>query len=169
MNIPVEREVHVKTKATKYQEVIERIESLIQDETDEISLMATVVCDLYHHFNCFHWVGFYRVTKPELLSIGPYQGAHGCLHIPFSRGVCGLVARTGKAQLIDDIRTVDFDVSCSAISRSQIVVPVFDANGDLRAVLDVDSEQVEAFDQEDLQGLEWVCKLLSQVLVCSPS
>ena len=80
---------------THYQDLAARIASLTEGEDDQIALMATVACEVFHSDDRFDWVGFYRVTAPELLKIGPYQGGHGCLHIPFSRGVCGAAARTG--------------------------------------------------------------------------
>ena len=78
-----------------YYDLTQSIGSLTHGETDIVALMATVACEVHHSDDRFDWTGFYRVTAPELLKIGPYQGGHGCLVIPFSRGVCGAAARTG--------------------------------------------------------------------------
>ena len=78
-----------------HRDLEKRVLSLTEGETDEIALMATVACEVHHADARFDWTGFYRVSEPEILKIGPYQGGHGCLHIPFSRGVCGAAARTG--------------------------------------------------------------------------
>jgi L-methionine (R)-S-oxide reductase len=79
-----------------YATLAETLQSLTHGETDAVALMATVTCEVHHSDDRFDWTGFYRVTEPELLKIGPYQGGHGCLVIPFSRGVCGAAARTGQ-------------------------------------------------------------------------
>ena len=81
-----------------YTDLSARIRALTHGETDEVALMATLACEIHHADDRFDWTGFYRVTQPELLKIGPYQGGHGCLVIPFSRGVCGAAARTGSSQ-----------------------------------------------------------------------
>jgi len=139
---------------TNYQALSARIASLCEGETDEIALMATVVCELFHSDTRFDWVGFYRVTAPNLLKIGPYQGGHGCLTIPFSRGVCGTAARTREIQLVADVDAVKDHIACAASTQSEIVLPVFNAKGDLIAVLDIDSNQPDAFTDEDAIRLQ---------------
>jgi GAF domain-containing protein len=116
--------------------------------------MATVACELFHGFEHFDWVGFYRVTAPGLMKIGPYQGGHGCLTIPFERGVCGAAARERRTQVVEDVDAFPGHIACAASTRSEIVVPVFDAAGALIAVLDVDSDTPEAFGTADAQALE---------------
>jgi GAF domain-containing protein len=140
-------------------EVYQRIMALVEGETDEIALMATVACELHHGFPYFDWTGFYRVVQPEVLKIGPYQGGHGCLVIPFERGICGRCARTGKTLNIADVHAEADHIACSGTTQSEIVVPVFDANGMLCAVLDVDSDLPAAFDETDEEFLEKVCEL----------
>ena len=115
--------------------------------------MATVACELHHADDRFDWTGFYRVTSPEMLKIGPYQGGHGCLTIPFSRGVCGAAARTGKVQIVADVNAVSDHIACAASTRSEIVLPVYDATGTLVAVLDIDSDQPDAFNENDATAL----------------
>jgi GAF domain-containing protein len=99
------------------------------------------------------------VVAPGLLKIGPYQGGHGCLVIPFSRGICGRCAREEKTIIIPDVEREADHIACSSSTRSEIVVPVFDAEGELRAVLDVDSDFPDAFGENDAQLLEEICGL----------
>lgn len=129
------------------------IRSLTDGETDAVALMATVTCEVHHSDERFDWTGFYRVTEPELLKIGPYQGGHGCLVIPFSRGVCGAAARTGEVQLVDDVEAFPGHIACASSTRSELVLPVFDGSGAVIAVFDIDSDQPQAFTQEDADQL----------------
>ena len=129
------------------------IASLTDGETDAVALMASVVCELHHADNRFDWTGFYRVVAPELLKIGPYQGGHGCLVIPFSKGVCGAAARTGEAQLVADVDAFPGHIACASSTRSEVVLPVRNKSGNIIAVLDIDSDQPDAFDQADVDGL----------------
>ena len=137
-----------------YGEVGGRIRAVCAGEDDAVALMATVACELYHAFDDFDWVGFYRVTAPELLKIGPYQGGHGCLVIPFARGVCGAAAREGRTQVVADVDAFPGHIACAASTRSEIVVPVHGPDGALIGVLDVDSDTPAAFDAEDAAALE---------------
>ena len=136
-----------------YQRLAETIASLTAGEHDEVALMATVVCEIYHADDRFDWVGFYRVTEPDVLKIGPYQGGHGCLVIPFSRGVCGKVASTGKVEIVDDVNVFSDHIACSTSTISEIVLPVINASGDLIGVFDIDSDQRAAFGTADRDGL----------------
>lgn len=136
-----------------YRETGATIASLTQGETNEIALMATVVCELHHADSRFDWTGFYRVTEPEVLKIGPYQGGHGCLVIPFSRGVCGAAARTGEVQLVADVDAFPGHIACASSTRSEVVLPVRNGAGETIAVLDIDSDQPDAFTQADADAL----------------
>jgi len=129
------------------------IASLTEGETDAIALMATVTCEIHHADDRFDWTGFYRVTEPGLLKIGPYQGGHGCLVIPFDRGVCGAAARTGQVQLVPDVDAFPGHIACASSTRSEIVLPVCNAAGDLIAVFDIDSDQPDAFTEGDADNL----------------
>ncbi len=144
----------------EYDELTKSIAALTTGETDVVSLMATVVCELHHADDRFDWTGFYRVTAPEMLKIGPYQGGHGCLQIPFARGVCGATARSGTVQLVDDVDTFADHIACASSTRSEIVVPVFDSQGDLLGVLDIDSDQPAAFTQSDATRLSEILKMV---------
>ena len=136
-----------------YSAIANSIASLTEGEGDEVALMATVVCELHHADSRFDWTGFYRVVGPELMKIGPYQGGHGCLVIPFSRGVCGAAARTGQVQLVADVDAFPGHIACASSTRSEIVLPVWNAQRELIAVLDIDSDQPDAFDEEDAREL----------------
>lgn len=145
----------------KYRQVLKRIEALIRGETDEIAVMATVACELHQAFDCFDWTGFYRVVAPGLLKVGPYQGTHGCLDIPFSRGICGAAARSRKTQLVKDVSKAPDHIACSATTRSEIVVPLVDSRGVVRAVLDIDSDTAGAFGAVDREYLEETASLVA--------
>jgi len=127
--------------------------SLTAGEDDAVALMATIACEVHHFDARFDWTGFYRVTAPEMLKIGPYQGGHGCLQIPFSRGVCGAAARTGQVQLVPDVEAFDGHIACAFSTRSELVLPVFDRAGNVIAVFDIDSDQPDAFTQHDAAAL----------------
>lgn len=132
------------------------VAALTEGETDLVSLMATLACEIHHADDRFHWTGFYRVTGPEVLKIGPYQGGHGCLVIPFSRGVCGAAARTGETQLVDDVEDFADHIACSSSTRSELVIPVYDGRNSLLGVLDIDSDFPAAFTSDDAQALEQI-------------
>ena len=125
-----------------------------------VALMATVACEVHHSDDRFDWTGFYRVVAPELLKIGPYQGGHGCLVIPFARGVCGAAARTGEVQLVADIEAFPGHIACASSTRSELVLPVWNGAGDLLGVFDLDSDQPDAFTEEDADRL---AQILAQV------
>ena len=143
-----------------YNNLSKTLGALTTGEKDIVSLMATFVCEVHHSDDRFDWTGFYRVTGPDLLKIGPYQGGHGCLTIPFSRGVCGAAARTGKVQLVPDVHAFPGHIACASTTHSELVLPVWDNAGELIAVLDIDSDQKNAFNQLDADGLS---ALLGQV------
>ncbi|NUP14418.1 MAG: GAF domain-containing protein [Polyangiaceae bacterium] len=145
-----------------YAEVLTTIRSLLDGEDDWVAAMATVASELHHAFAYFDWTGFYRVTKPDLLVIGPYQGGHGCLRIPFERGVCGAAARTKATVIVPDVEKFEGHIACSSTTKSEIVVPVVTADGRLLAVLDVDSNERDAFGEEDQRGLEAICEELGR-------
>lgn len=129
------------------------IAALTEGEDDTVALMATLACEIHHADDRFDWTGFYRVVAPDLLKIGPYQGGHGCLSIPFDRGVCGAAARTGQVQLVADVDAFPGHIACASSTRSEIVLPVHDKTGTLLGVLDIDSDQPAAFTQADSAGL----------------
>ena len=144
--------------AVDYKDLSQTLVSLTEGETDAVALMATVACEVHHSDDRFDWTGFYRVTAPEVLKIGPYQGGHGCLVIPFARGVCGAAARSGEVQLVPDVEAFAGHIACASSTRSELVLPVFDGNGSLLAVFDIDSDQPDAFTQTDADALQEILK-----------
>lgn len=149
-------------KKRRYTEVIGAISALIDKGEDEVAAMATIVGELHNTFDYFHWTGFYRCVRPDVLKIGPYQGAHGCLTIPFGKGVCGKAAREKQTQLIEDIQSIPFHIACSSETRSEIVVPVLDSRDQINSVLDIDSHQTAAFNDIDRKYLEQVAVLFRE-------
>lgn len=150
------------SKRRHYSEVFASIKALLANENDAIAALATVVCELHHAFAYYHWTGFYRVVAPRHLKIGPYQGTHGCIDIPFERGVCGKAARDKATQLVPDVEKFEGHIACSSTTRSEIVVPVLDARGAVLGVLDVDSNDFDAFDRVDQEELEAICAYIGE-------
>lgn len=136
-----------------YKELAAVIASLAEGETDAVALMATVACEVHHSDDRFDWTGFYRNVGNDTLKIGPYQGGHGCLVIPFTRGVCGAAAKTGEVQLVPDVEAFPGHIACASSTRSELVLPVWNGAGDLLGVFDLDSDQPDAFTQEDADAL----------------
>lgn len=137
-----------------YAALAARVAALTDGIEDPIARMATLACEVHHADDRFDWTGFYRVTSPGMLTVGPYQGGHGCLEIPFSRGVCGAAARTGEVQLVPDVNAVADHIACSSSTRSELVLPVRDATGALIAVFDLDSNRADAFTRADADALQ---------------
>lgn len=144
--------------ALDYENLAHSIAALTEGETDTVSLMATVACEVHHADARFDWTGFYRVVGPELLKVGPYQGGHGCLVIPFSRGVCGAAARTRAVQLVDNVDAFSDHIACSTSTQSELVLPVENARGELLGVFDIDSDLPAAFTQEDAHQMAMILK-----------
>lgn len=148
-------------KRARYEELRKEVAAVVAGETSRTARFATAACLLSEAFRPrFFWTGFYEVDphKPDELVVGPYQGTMGCLRIPFGRGVCGTAAATLQTQLVADVHAFDGHIACDARTNSEIVIPVLDASGTLAAVLDVDSEQPDAFDEIDREGLETICR-----------
>jgi len=147
-------------KAARYAELGEEIAAVLEGEPNLTARMVTVACMLDQAFERFSWTGFYVVDpdRPRELVVGPYQGSLGCLRIAFGRGVCGAAAETQATQIVADVHAYPGHIACDPRSRSEIVVPVFDRSDVLIAVLDVDSEAVGGFDEEDRVGLEAIVR-----------
>jgi GAF domain-containing protein len=149
-------------KTTAYEEAYQAIVAIWREEggstLDEIALMATINSILSHQFPHFFWTGFYRVCGDRLV-VGPYIGTVGCLQIEFGRGVCGAAAARRETVVVPDVSQFPGHIACDPNSKSEIVVPVLGLEGELIAVLDVDSDQLDAFDEEDRAGLERIVAL----------
>jgi L-methionine (R)-S-oxide reductase len=146
-------DVRQEPKPRAYELVHAAFDQVMADTDDPVTAMATVSALLHHGFG-FLWTGFYRVVSPELLRVGPYQGTLGCLEIPFGKGVCGTAATERRTVIVPDVHQFPGHITCDARSRSEIVVPVFGAAGELLAVLDIDSDRANTFDADDQAGLE---------------
>ena len=146
----------VEAKKIAYEQALVAIDANLEGETDRILKMATINSLLKTYLPYYYWAGFY-VVKNGRLSVGPYQGTLGCLHIEFGRGVCGKAAREQKTQLVGDVHALaqgSEHIACDPNSASEIVVPVLDVKGELIAVYDVDSTQINSFDALDQFYLE---------------
>ena len=143
--------------------VYQRITAILDGEDDWVTAMATVTCELHNAFDHYHWTGFYRTTSPGMLKIGPYQGGHGCLSIPFDKGICGAAARTGETQDVPDVHARAEHIACSSSTNSEIVVPVKNSHGEVVAVLDLDSDLPAAFSSADVELSERICSWLGQI------
>lgn len=159
-------------KAERYREVAAQLEAVLAGEDDLIAAMVSTVCLLHNAFPYYFWTGFYRRTSEAELTVGPYQGTLGCLRIAFGRGVCGTAAAERRSVVVPDVHAFPGHIACDAASRSEIVVPVLDEQGELIAVLDVDSTIEDAFDETDRAELEAVVALLgarpSRAVVWTP-
>jgi GAF domain-containing protein len=137
-----------------YAELRGQVDAVLEGIDDDVAAMATI-SSLIHNSLGYLWTGFYRVVEQDrLLRIGPYQGTLGCMEIEFGRGVCGTAARERRTVIVEDVNAFPGHIACDARSQSEIVVPVFDSAQNLIAVLDIDSDQVGTFGDEDREGLE---------------
>ena len=151
---PVIPDLRAHARADAYAQLLQMQTLLLDEANDVIAAMATTAALLHHAFGHL-WTGFYRVVTPNaLLRVGPYQGSLGCLDITFGRGVCGTAAAEGRTIIVKDVHTFPGHITCDPRSRSEIVVPVFDASGALLGVLDIDSAMPAAFGDADRHGLE---------------
>lgn len=151
------RKLQPADKRAAYEAALAAVRQNLQGETDIILQMATINCLLKTYLPYYYWVGFYLKSGERRLSVGPYQGTLGCLHIDFDRGVCGRAAREERTQIVPDTHALapgKEHIACDPNSRSEIVVPVFNPKGELIAVLDVDSSVEESFDAIDQTYLE---------------
>ena len=154
------------SKAETYELLTEQIRALTEGESDIVAIMANVAAAI-HETMGFWWTGFYRV-KPKTgsddkeLVLGPFQGPVACMHIPFGRGVCGTAWERRETIIVPDVEQFPGHIACSSLSRSEIVVPVFSSSGDVVAVLDIHSQELNTFDDTDRQYLESICSLLAK-------
>ena len=147
-------------KEEKYELLVSQIRALIEGENDVIAVMSNVAAAI-HQTMGFWWTGFYRVKNEELV-LGPFQGPVACMHIPYGKGVCGTAWQRAETVVVEDVEQFPGHIACSSESKSEIVVPVFDGDGKVTAVLDIDSEKLATFDDTDRRYLEEICKLLTK-------
>lgn len=146
-------------KEDKYKELLPQIKALVEVETDAIANMANVCAALKYGMD-FFWVGFYLV-KEEQLVLGPFQGPLACTRIQKGKGVCGTSWLKAEIIIVPDVELFPGHIACSSLSKSEIVLPVFNAKAEVAGVLDVDSEQLNMFDETDAYYLKQICSLLS--------
>ena len=146
------------TKEEKYLAILPRIQALLVGETDEIARMSNIAAALHGEFG-FWWTGFYRVASSEELVLGPFQGPVACMRIEKGRGVCGTSWNEERTVIVPDVERFPGHIACSGESRSEIVVPCR-KRGRIAAVLDIDSKELNNFDEIDRKYLEEVAPML---------
>ena len=145
------------SKVEKYQLLQQQIKALSAGETDQVAVMANVAAAIHLEMG-FWWTGFYRVQNGELV-LGPFQGPVACMHIGYGKGVCGTSWKQGETIVVPDVEQFPGHIACSSESRSEIVVPVRSSEGEIIAVLDIDSKDLATFDEVDKQWLEEIVKV----------
>ncbi len=151
------------TKEACYEQVVENISRLIEGETVEVSVLANVSAALYEAFDSYFWVGFYLVRNDQLV-LGPFQGPVACYRIKRGRGVCGTAWSEAKTLVVPDVEQFPGHIACSSLSRSEVVVPIFNGKHEVCAVLDIDSKELNAFDEVDARYLEQLVASISATL-----
>lgn len=146
------------TKEERYAALLPQLKGLLSGETDEVANLANVAAALKETFG-FFWVGFYRVVGDELV-LGPFQGPVACTRIRKGRGVCGTAWQEARTLVVPDVDAFPGHIACSSLSRSEIVVPLMDSAGEVWGVLDIDSSELNTFDDVDARFLEEACRLL---------
>lgn len=146
-------------KPDLYADLLAAADGLTAGERDAVANMANVAALLWEFLPELNWAGFYRALDGELV-LGPFAGRPACIRIPFGQGVCGAAAASGETQVVPDVHAFPGHIACDAASRSELVVPVM-CEGELRAVIDLDSPRVARFDAEDAAGIEALARLLA--------
>lgn len=147
-------------RATLYESLLPQIDAITATESDLIANLANVSAILKEAFG-FFWVGFYIVKEGQLV-LGPFQGPLACTRIPFHKGVCGAAYSSKKTILVPDVEQFPGHIACSSLSKSEIVLPIFHRNGEVAMILDVDSEQLNDFNETDEQGLAAIVRILEK-------
>ena len=145
-------------RAALYAALLPQVRALLDGETDPIAAMANMSAAIHETFR-WHWVGFYRVIGEELV-LGPFQGPIACTRIAFGKGVCGTAWKEDRVLVVPDVDLFPGHIACSALSRSEIVVPIHDREGRVAAVLDIDSSALDDLSAVDAEGLTALCQLM---------
>lgn len=148
------------TKEEKYQSIIPQIKALIDGETDTIANMANICAALKYGFN-FFWVGFYLVKDNQLV-LAPFQGPVACTRIHLGKGVCGTAWKNNEVIIVDDVDQFPGHIACSSLSKSEIVLPIYNSKNEIIGVLDIDSDEYATFDKTDELYLNQILKLIGQ-------
>lgn len=149
------------SKAERYALLLEQVRSVVEGESDMIANMANVAAMIHETYG-FWWTGFYRV-EGDVLVLGPFQGPLACTRIKWGRGVCGTAWAKGHTVVVPDVEQFPGHIACSSASRSEIVVPLRDSKGEVFAVLDIDSAELNTFDAEDQTWLERIVAVLGNI------
>jgi len=150
-------------KLEEYELLLKQVNILIKNESDVIANMANISALLFEHLNNVNWVGFYRVVSEELV-LGPFQGKVACIRIPFYKGVCGAAVKGKKTIRVDNVHEFTDHIACDSASRSEIVIPIM-INGEVVAVLDIDSPLFSRFDTDDQVGLENIINVFENIII----
>ena len=151
------------TKEKRYEELLPQVAALVDPAQQTVSVLANVCAALHQAFDWF-WTGFYVVGDDRKLHLGPFQGTPACYTIPYGRGVCGTAWQRGETVVVPDVEAFPGHIACSSLSRSEIVVPLRDAGGRVRAVLDIDSTDLATFDATDRQWLERIAATVAAAI-----
>lgn len=149
------------SKQEKYESLLPQIKALVEGESDYIANISNIMSALKFGMNWF-WVGVYFV-KNEQLVLGPFQGPIACTRIAFGKGVCGTSWKEKRTIIVEDVEQFPGHIACSSLSRSEIVVPAFDKNGNVTLLLDVDSEHLATYDETDKKYLEQIIRIIEQL------
>ena len=149
-------------KKETYELLLKQIAALIEGEADnKVGVLANVSAAIHHTFDAFFWTGFYFLNKENTLQLGPVQGTPACYNIPVGKGVCGTAFAERRTLVVPDVEQFAGHIACSSLSRSEIVVPIYNKEGEAVGVLDIDSTQLNAFDDIDAQYLEQAMRILA--------
>ena len=146
-------------KLQRYERVFRQMESLLAPHNNPTAAMATIAAVLHHKFDYFFWTGFYLLQDGELI-VGPYQGPVACIQLKKDTGVCWAGINGKETVIVPDVHQFPGHIACDSRSSSEIVVPLRDAEGEIVGVLDVDSRDLDSFDEADRQGLEKIIGLV---------
>jgi len=146
-------------KLNRYKRVYAQLDELLKNSNDPIANQSTIIAILHNKFDYFFWTGYYRLIEGELI-VGPYQGAVACIHLKKNTGVCWSAINSGKTVIVPDVHDFASHIACDSRSKSEIVIPVKNKKGEIMCVMDVDSKELNSFDEADAAGLEKIVELI---------
>lgn len=146
-------------KLNRYKRVYAQLEDLLKNSTDPIVNQSTIIAILHNKFDYYFWTGYYRLIEGNLI-VGPYQGAVACIQLRKDTGVCWSAINKGKTIIVPDVHVFEGHIACDSRSKSEIVVPVKNKDGEIVCVMDIDSKELNSFDEADAKGLEKIVELI---------
>lgn len=153
-------DVNTTDKTSLYKDLYTACDAITTGEEDAIANMANIASLLWQYIPDLNWAGFYRMKNGALI-LGPFQGKAACIHIPLNKGVCGKAASSGEIQCVKNVHDFEGHIACDADSVSELVAPISDNDGEIIAVIDLDSPTANRFDEQDVEGIARIAKLLS--------